>query len=288
MIIKKILVVFKKSAYESYFKEYKTPEFKKFVNLGDLGLLHLKRAHGVHYDTLHMIENALKKRGIQYQKHFRGVTLKKDSHDLVLSVGGDGTFLDASKLAGNQPILGVNSDTSHSVGNFCGADRKTFEKTLDAVLDDKAKMKNVYRMSLYLNGKCVEERILNDILVSHPSPAAMSHYILDLNGKREPQRSSGLWVATAAGSTGAMKSAGGKVLPLDSEKMQYMPRELYEAHGMRYQLKGGLLGAKEKLTVISQMHEAFIYVDGAHKRIEFKYGDALEVKNDGLPLRVIL
>jgi NAD+ kinase len=95
-------------------------------------------------------------------------------------------------------------------------------------------------------------------------------------------------VATAAGSTGAMKSAGGKVLPLDSDKRQYMPRELYEAHDMRYRLKGGVINPDKKFSVICQMHEAYIYVDGAHKRISFKYGDKLEVRNDELPLRVIL
>ena len=69
--------------------------------------------------------------------------------------------------------------------------------------------------------------VLNDILVCHHNPGAMSRYFLTVEGTREEQRSSGVWIATAAGSSGGLHSAGGKVLTQKSKEFQYRPRELY-------------------------------------------------------------
>ena len=55
--------------------------------------------------------------------------------------------------------------------------------------------------------------VLNDILICHHNPGAMSRYYLTVGRVREEQRSSGVWIATAAGSSGGLHSAGGKVLP---------------------------------------------------------------------------
>ena len=57
-----------------------------------------------------------------------------------------------------------------------------------------------------------------------PTPAAMTSYTLDIGSVSEPQRSSGLWIATAAGSTAAIRAAGGCILPLRSRKLQYLVR----------------------------------------------------------------
>ena len=79
-------------------------------------------------------------------------------------------------------------------------------------------------MRVELNGESLHDRVLNEALFCHASPAATSRYILRVaraDGAEpdvladEEQKSSGLWVGPAAGSTAAQRSAGGSVLPLD-------------------------------------------------------------------------
>ena len=267
---KKILVVYKKSAYQ-------------------LGLKNLRRSHDFHYQTLAAVEKALKNfKEVNFDRLARGKVFDGRKFDLVVSVGGDGTFLDAARHLGSTPILGVNSAPGHSVGRFCPACPDDFEKTLDAYLHGRLKTKRIERMQVRVNRKIWCHPVLNEVLVSHAVPAAMSRYLLKVGGKSEAQRSSGLWISTAAGSTGAIKSSGGKVLPLFSKQFQYLPRELFDGHGAGYHLKGGLLPAtRPVVTVQSQMRGGRLYFDGAHQWLPFHYGDVLQIFLSKCPLKVI-
>jgi hypothetical protein len=51
------------------------------------------------------------------------------------------------------------------------------------------------RMSVLVNGRVRSNRILNDALYAHRSPAATSRYILEHKRLREEHRSSGFWIA---------------------------------------------------------------------------------------------
>lgn len=266
---KTILVVYKKSAYQS-------------------GLKNLRRSHDVHYRTLARVKAALKRRGLDLKGLARGRVFDGRKFNLVISVGGDGTFLDAARHLDSTPILGVNSAPGHSVGRFCFAYPSSFERMLDPFLERRSKLKKIERMEVRVNGKLWKYPVLNEILVSHAVPAAMSRYTLKCGRRNESQRSSGLWISTAAGSTGAFKSSGGKVAPLFSKRFQYMPRELFEGHGAKHRLKGGLLPLNLKaVEVRSQMRGGRLYLDGAHQWLRFDYGDRLVIARSKYPLKVL-
>jgi len=129
--------------------------------------------------------------------------------------------------------------------------------------------------------------VLNDILIAHQNPAAMSRYAIRVNGTQEEQRSSGLWLSTAVGSTAAIKSAGGRVLPRESKAIQYLPRELYYGPGTTYRLTGGLVQLGRAIVLRSLMREGMVYADGEHLRVPFRYGDVLRVSRSPQPLVVV-
>ena len=129
--------------------------------------------------------------------------------------------------------------------------------------------------------------VLNDILIGHRNPAAMSRYFLTLKNVREEQRNSGLWIATAAGSSGAIHSAGGQALAPESKKIQYMPRELYEGFNPHYRLRGGALELKTPMVVESLMPDGVVFVDGAHFKYPFVFGDKIMISNSPQPLKVV-
>ncbi|HTL69889.1 MAG TPA: hypothetical protein VL404_01215 [Candidatus Eisenbacteria bacterium] len=288
----RILVVYKQSAYQAYFNEYRHPRLHRAYRAGDDNLAHFKHSHGVHNETLARVRRALDARGLRYAWRPRGGP-RRGRFDWILSVGGDGTLLEAAHgVLDDTIVLGVNSDPNHSVGRFCASDARSFGKTLDALLAGRAPLKRVRRLRLRLDGRPLDGLVLNDVLVAHSNPAAMSHYVLSIGRVSEQQRSSGIWFATAAGSTGAVQSGGGRRLPLDSASYQYLPRELYagELHAAArgpYKLKGGVLSSGRKVRLRSLMREGRVYVDGAHRSFPLKYGSVLEIESASRPLLLV-
>jgi NAD+ kinase len=231
-----------------------------------------RRNHQNHYASLRVVENILNSQPVTFHKCARSRSIDYQAYDLIITVGGDGTFLEAARqLRKDQFILGVNSDPSWSVGQFCACDAAGFKKTLLQILDGRASCLKVHKLRIQLTGHKVVEG-LNDLLICHANPAAMSRYEIKIGSVSEEHRSSGIWLSSAAGSTGAIFSAGGKRLSLASRLIQYRPRELYLTKKWRYRLKGGSIGPGKGLSAISHMTHGLIFVDGAHIRLPFGYG----------------
>jgi NAD+ kinase len=142
-------------------------------------------------------------------------------------------------------------------------------------------------MQVSINDRLLPYYALNDLLVAHANPAAMTSYTLRLGTISEPQRSSGLWIATAAGSTAAIRSAGGRMLPLRSRKLQYLVREPYNGGRYHYRLRRGMVGAETSLEVISKTRRGRLFMDGPHLRFSLGLGDVLTVTTAAPPLRVL-
>lgn len=287
--MKKILLIYKKSAFETHFN-FKMPGVKKAKKscLEDEGLRQIKRSHEIHYETLRSIEAYLKDKRTAYDLCPRGERFNPRKYELFISVGGDGTFLEVAKYLTDQPIVGVNSDPARSVGKFCSCNKTNFRDYFEKALTKPKFIRKLHRLEIFLNKKNPGIYILNDILICHSNPAAMSHYVLTVGSRSERQKSSGIWIATASGSTGGIHSAGGKKMSGQSKHIQYLPRELYEGYGTDYKLRGGQLASGDNLGVISQMQEGVIYLDGPHHPLIFNYGSHLEVFQSRHPLRVFL
>jgi NAD+ kinase len=203
---------------------------------------------------------------------YRASPFSDQGFDLVLTVGGDGTFLDAAQSVTRAPLLGLNSSPLDSVGLFCGAAVETLPRILDAIAGDRLPPVELTRLGLSVGGRALPIRALNDILLTHANPGATSKFILDRRGKREDFKSSGIWVAPAAGSTAAIASAGGTVLPLGSRGFQFVVREAYIPDGRRHRMTRGVLGPGETLVLHSKMRSGRIYVDGPHREFPFPLG----------------
>ncbi len=236
--------------------------------------------HLAHYEALSSIEKILKKYDVPYRKYARGKFKDYSPYDVIVTVGGDGTVLQAARWVNRrQVILGVNSDPAWSIGEFCCTDAAHFELKLKQLLGSKLKTCRLYKLQIRLKdaGRTRRVECLNDILICHANPAAMSRYALTIGGVREDQRDSGIWFSTAAGSTGAMLSAGGKAMPLSSTDFQYHPRELYQVKGVPYRLSGGLVKRPQKAVLVSFMPHGRVFVDGAHIKFPFTYGSRAEI-----------
>ncbi len=283
MTIKQIIILYKRSAYSIYFQRPYS-SFRRRAQISAEEMKRFQRMHDTHYACLNEVERIVKKYGIPCKKVHRGRKFAVKPHDMVVTVGGDGTFLEGARALKGQIILGVNSDPSWSVGRFCFATVKNFEFILQAILNGKQNISLFPRIELRAAGK--RFNVLNDVLFSHHNPAAMSRYCLTVGNIKEEQKSSGVWISTAAGSSGAIKSAGGKKLRPTEKIIQYRPRELYVGKNRVYRLKGGAV-IKSNISITSMMREGYVFVDGSHVSLAVGFGEEVRIAPSPFPLKVV-
>ncbi len=235
-------------------------------------------AHAEHVASLARVEAELQARHIDHKivTHFGRRDAARAS--LVVTVGGDGTFLrashaiDATPDSDGPPMLGINSAAGSSAGYFCAAGPEGFGTLLDEIAAGSLRSRGLWRLQVTINGKPIRDLALNDVLLAHQSPAETSRYVLKVGDVTQDHKSSGLWIATAAGSTAAIRSAGGELLDVDARKLQYRARELMLWAVEGKPLEGGVL---DELEVISRMYTGMVYLDGGHLRQAFGFGDRI-------------
>jgi len=277
--LRKVLVVHKKSTYQIQAQEHKEARFLKLIEEGNEVVNRVKIAHEEHMETLAAVQKELGNRGIEFQCLWRSqLDSRVKDVDLIISVGGDGTFLDASHTVFDLPVLGVNSSSSSSFGHFCMAKKDSFAGILDRIEQDKLDPLEILRLEVSINGEPVPELVLNEVLIAHSNPAATSRYIIEVGQIKEEQRSSGLWISTPAGSTGSVRSAGGVVMPIDDHQYQYFVREPCQRPGQHWQLLMGMVSGTTDTRITSEMRTGEIYIDGPHIIYPLTIGDELTLK----------
>lgn len=289
----RVAVVVKRTTYRKFVVDDQDPLIARLLRRKDPTVIRLKQSHEAHERTVRAVDAALKALGVDIVARGGPRAHIPSRVDLVVTVGGDGTLLAAQhQIPDGVPLLGVNSAPEHSVGFFCGADVSNVGETLSRALAGTLAATELARMRVDLNGDCLHARVLNEALFCHASPAATSRYILRITRagggwSEEDQRSSGMWIGPAAGSTAAQKSAGGKVLPLSSKRIQYVVREPYTPAGGHFRFATGLLDERGCLTLRSKMREAKVFLDGHRLVHSVTIGDVLEMRRSDEDLTVL-
>ncbi|MEK6533459.1 MAG: NAD(+)/NADH kinase, partial [Nitrospirota bacterium] len=135
--------------------------------------------------------------------------------DVLLVLGGDGTMLNAARLAGERgiPILGVNMGglgflTEVRLENLYPSLDRVFAN--DFVLDERLMLKT----HVHRHGETVTQgAVLNDVVISKGTLARMIELKIAIQGEFVTNlRGDGLIISTPTGSTAYSLSAGGPIL----------------------------------------------------------------------------
>jgi NAD+ kinase len=135
--------------------------------------------------------------------------------DLVIVVGGDGSFLNAARavVPFNVPMLGVNRGR---LGFLTDISPEDIEKDLTPILEGEyaKEQRSLIRVKIERDGRCIEEGdALNDIVLFGGSLARMIEFDITINKVFVVrQLSDGLIIATPTGSTAYSLSGGGPIL----------------------------------------------------------------------------
>lgn len=285
--IRSVLVVSKKSAWEQHV-------VSRGRGIDPATRRTLLEAHRDNERALSVVRRALDTSGVPYRTTGRAELQPgrrpNGEPDLVISVGGDGTFLEASHLVKRGRLLGVNSSPAHSVGFFCAADAKSFPAVLERALADRLPETRLQRLEVRVGKKLLPMPVLNDVLITHANPGATSRYMIEIGDRRETHRSSGIWIATAAGSTAGIRAAGGALLPIRSDRFQYAVRELYVPPGVperTFRLRKGLVRGDTELRIVGRMVNGLLFVDGPRHKVSLRLGEVIRIRISPVPLRAL-
>lgn len=238
--------------------------------------------------TLLLVKGVLNKNKIKFSISEREGLNKKlfQNEDFVIAVGGDGTFLRVSHfIFDNTPILGVNSDPKCKEGFLMASNKENFKKIIKKILKRDYKIKKLHRLEAYIGRKKVPELALNEFYVSSEKEYRTARYYLTIRGKKERQKSSGIIISTAAGSYAWMKSAGGKQLPLNSDKFEYIVREPYCGRvSAKCGLVNGILSKDEKIIIEFEAGNGILIADSLSVEHTFKAKDKVTIKMSNKPL----
>ena len=146
--------------------------------------------------------------------------------EFVLSLGGDGTVLEAAREAARFeiPVLGVNYGR---LGFLCEVEQTEIYTALQKVLKKEYSVEERLMMTASLadpTGTAVEHVVFNDVVFLRQSSDSMITLEVKLSGQPiASPPSDGLIIATPTGSTAYSLSAGGPVVSPEVEAILITP-----------------------------------------------------------------
>ena len=173
--------------------------------------------------------------------------------NLVIVIGGDGTFLRASHFVKNELIFGINPDPKNKEGFFTRAVKKDFAEKLEKILEGRFRVTKLLRLEARINGKKVPVLALNEFFIGSHRAYITLRYKLKIGKKEEEEKSSGIIVSTPAGSTAWNRSAGGSLLRFDDlGRYQYVVREPYFGRVHKPKMLHGILDKDMAIKIASE------------------------------------
>lgn len=233
----------------------------------------------------------MKKELIEKEKFFHDVMYvsipEMAESDIILSVGGDGSFLGAARSFSDYPVkmVGIHLGELGFLNSITPEDTK---ERINQLIEGKFHLEErVFLSSSITREDGLEERfmdVLNDIVIGHDRIGNLSRINLHINGDFiQEYAADGLVISTATGSTGYALSCGGPVLGPTDTNVIVIP---ICAHTL--QRFGLVVSAKDEITITSPTRETILSIslDGAESHA-FTPKDKLTIKATRKPIRFI-
>lgn len=236
----------------------------------------LEKNHFQHNKVQQYVIEILQEQGFDFvavkEDQLYGLDINK--YTAVITLGGDGTFLHAAKLATTQIMIGVNTNPDKSVGLLTNFNIDTINRALNELADGSYKTTIWDRLSIKVNLKKVDYLALNEVFIGVPQIYKSSLLEVRIASGKAFFSGNGLVVSTFKGSTGFYKSAKGKIL--NKDKFGY-------ANLLPYLKIGSLqysqaLDKNQKIEIVPERTNHVVVFDGDQDRqLKLKQGDKLQV-----------
>ena len=252
--------------------------------LGDNGIgLRVLAAEAVDHGPVHLNPDDIRALGVDIEvvdAHERAA----EGCELVLVLGGDGTFLRAAELARNVeiPVLGVNLGR---IGFLAESEAEAIDTVLDRVINRAYRVEE--RMTLdvvvRVGGEVVQRGwALNEASLEKGPRLGVLGVVLEVDGRPVSAFGcDGVLVSTPTGSTAYAFSAGGPILWPDLEAILVVPNN---AHALFARPLVTSPDAAIAIEIEGTGHDALVFCDGRRDMV-VPAGGRLEVTRCGTTLR---
>jgi len=170
----------------------------------------------------------LQSHGIELPVHeiFKGYEDLKNKVDVLLSIGGDGTFLNTLTLVRDSgiPVLGINTGR---LGFLAYVSAERIQSSLDLLFAEKFSTKNRSLLQVHTNTPLFGENnyALNEVAVHKKDSSSMVIIHIEVDGKYLTSYwADGLIISTPTGSTGYNLSCGGPIVAPNTECLIITPK----------------------------------------------------------------
>lgn len=212
------------------------------------------------------------------QKGFIVVEDYVDNAELVISVGGDGTFLRAIKefKFKNIPLVGVN--TGH-LGFLTEITNENIDDLVDKYINNNYKIEEVslLKANIHRESKTKEVYALNEIVIKNDKSRVL-HLDIKVNNKYMQKFSGdGMIVSTSTGSTAYNYSAGGCIVDTELDIIQLTPMYPMNTSSYRSLTSSAVFSNNAKIHIKPEQlfeNSILVVVDG----IEYRYDKILDIE----------
>jgi NAD+ kinase len=245
--------------------------------LGDNGIgLRVLSAEAVDRGSLHLAPDDMRALGVDIE------VVDADAHaaegcELVLALGGDGTFLRAAELARNAniPVLGVNLGR---IGFLAEAEAEAIDMVLEHVIARNYRVEDRLTLDIAVRaaGRIIDHGwALNDASLEKGPRLGVLGVVLEVDGRPVSTFGcDGVLVSTPTGSTAYAFSAGGPVLWPDLEALLVVPNN---AHALFARPMVTSPDAAIAIEIEADGHDALVFCDGRREML-VPAGGRLEVR----------
>jgi NAD+ kinase len=207
------------------------------------------------------------------------VAPEDENPDMVLVLGGDGTFLRAARCYAQRqvPLVGVNTGT---LGFLTRIEADRVERYLKLLMEGQFGLEE--RMMLAVNDP--NQLVLNDVVIKNANPSVMARLRLFIDDDLVASYDAdGIILATPTGSTAYTLSAGGPVISPEVEAISITP---ICPHSLS--AKPIIIPANKVLRVASELRNGDIIcaVDGQENDV-MKPGERITVFRAGITLKIV-
>ncbi len=206
MSVEYAIIVKNKTRLEALIERQNTKAQAKFyIEQSGGNFEDYQQEHETFHQSLNILQSRLSK-VIKYkivERMYVPAFIFSENHVIVV-IGQDGLVANTAKYSGGAPIVAVNPDKKRYDGVLLPFDTNNFIGAVESVIDNKHHSKKVSFAEARLNDG---QRLLgfNDLFIG-ASTHVSARYRITYQNKTEEHSSSGLIVATPAGSTGWLSS----------------------------------------------------------------------------------
>jgi NAD+ kinase len=252
--------------------------------LGDNGIgLRVLSAEAVDRGTLHLAPDDMRAMGVEIEV-VDADPRAADGCELVLVLGGDGTFLRAAELARNAgiPVLGVNLGR---IGFLAEAEAEAIDLVLEHVVAQDYRVEERLTLDIVLRqgGRMIAQGwALNEVSLEKGPRLGVLGVVVEIEGRPVSTFGcDGVLVATPTGSTAYAFSAGGPVLWPDLEAILVVPNNAHALFGRPMVTSPDAIVAIE---IEASGNDALVFCDGRREML-LPAGGRLEVTRCGTPVK---